>query len=452
MLVLPTLSLPDFTQPFQVTTDASQIAIGAVLSQACRPIAFFSKKMSSRMQSASAYEREMFAITEAVRKWRHYLLGRKFHIFTDQQSLRSLLTQTVQTPAQHKWLSKLLGFDYEIFYTPGKENVVADALSRHSDACLSSFLAVSTATSALLQELRDFYSSHPAGVSLLQTIRHSPSSRLVFSDAHGLVLLDNHLFIPLETGLRPTLLSEFHCSPLGVTRACVRLCSRLAASFFWPKMRSDVKAFVLRCSTCQTSKYSTQRPIGTLQPLPVPQRVWDDLSMDFITHLPLSHGKSVIWVVVDRLTKYAHFIGLPPRFSASSLAGTFAVEIYRLHSMPRSIVSDRDPLFLSTFWCELFRLSGTRLAFSSAYHPQSDGQTEVLNRVLETYLRCFVNEEPCLWFRFLHLAEFWYNSSHHSSIGMSPFHALYGRPPPSFVPYISGSSTVASLEDSLRQR
>ncbi|KAL0297788.1 UNVERIFIED_CONTAM: hypothetical protein Sradi_6830900 [Sesamum radiatum] len=128
--------------------------------------------------------------------------------------------------------------------------------------------------------------------------------------------------------------------------------------------------------------------------------------MDFITHLPASVGKTVVWVVVDRLSKSAHFVGLPSRFSAASLAVVFSTEIYCLHEMPKSIVSDRDKFFLSHFWQELFKINGSSLAFSSAYHPQSDGQTEVLNRVLETFLRCFVSEEPKHWMRFLHLAEF----------------------------------------------
>ncbi|KAL0374148.1 UNVERIFIED_CONTAM: Transposon Ty3-I Gag-Pol polyprotein [Sesamum radiatum] len=215
-------------------------------------------------------------------------------------------------------------------------------------------------------------------------------SKLQFSDTHGVVLYDNRLYIPEQTGLRTLLLSEFHCSAVGGHSGTSATFNRLASSFYWPKMKSDVKAFVRCCLPCQHNKYSTDRPIGLLQPLPVPHQVWEDLSMDFITHLPPSGGRTVIWVVIDRLSKYAHFVGLPAKFTASSLAATFDVEIYRLRGMPQSIVSDRDPLFLSTFWGELFHLSGTTLAYSSAYHPQSDGQTEVLNRVLETYLCCFV--------------------------------------------------------------
>ncbi|KAL0406472.1 UNVERIFIED_CONTAM: hypothetical protein Slati_3961100 [Sesamum latifolium] len=141
--------------------------------------------------------------------------------------------------------------------------------------------------------------------------------------------------------------------------------------------------------------------------------------MDFITYILNSSGKIVIWVVVNCLSKYAHFISLPSHFTASSLSIAFAVESFCLHGIPKTIVSDRDPLFLSKFWRELFHLSGTSLAYSSAYHPQTDGQTEVLNRVLETYLRYFFCEEPRLWSRFLHLAEYWYNTSTHSSPAIS---------------------------------
>lgn len=174
--------------------------------------------------------------------------------------------------------------------------------------------------------------------------------------------------------------------------------------------------------------------------------------MDFITHLPVVQGKTVIWVVVDRLSKYAHFIALPTNFSATTIAPIFLAKIYRLHGMPKTIVSDCDCVFVSKFFQELFKLNGTKLCFNSAYHPPTDGQTEVLNRVLETYLRCFVCDSPKLWLQFLHLAEYWYNSSYQSAIRMSPFEALYGRAPPGMKQFTVGSTTVASLDESLAKR
>ena len=148
-------------------------------------------------------------------------------------------------------------------------------------------------------------------------------------------------------------------------------------------MKKDIKKFVQECVECQRTKYTTRLPAGLLQPLPIPDKVWDDLSMDFITGLPNSHGYTTILVVVDRLSKQAHFGALPKKYSAAKVADLFAHMVCKLHGLPRSIVTDRDALFLSVFWRELFALSGTTLRRSTAYHPQSDGQTEVVNRVLQ---------------------------------------------------------------------
>lgn len=217
-------------------------------------------------------------------------------------------------------------------------------------------------------------------------------------------------------------------------------------------MAKDVKTFVHECQTCQVSKPSNKKPLGLIQPLPIPTQVWEDISTDFITHLPLGNGKSIIWVIVDRLSKFAHFNSLPSHFTATTVGAIFLAEAYHLHSMPKSIVSDRDRIFVSKFWLELFRLSGTKLAFSSAYHPQIDGQTKVTNHILETYLCCFVSDSPKLWVQFLPLAEFWYNSSYQSAIQMSPFEALYGRPPQSVHSHVAGSTVVAALDETLLQR
>jgi hypothetical protein len=172
MTTTPVLVLPDFSKTFVVETNASSVAIGAVLSQDHHPIAFFSKKMCNRMRVSSVYVREMFAITEAVKKWRQYLIGRHFHIYTDQKSLKSLLVQTIQTAEQQKWTSKLQGFSFDIFYKPGKTNLIADALSRkHTDVETEGLLlSISSTIPALISTLQQHYQKDKNGQDLVSKI------------------------------------------------------------------------------------------------------------------------------------------------------------------------------------------------------------------------------------------------------------------------------------------
>ncbi|OMO55704.1 reverse transcriptase [Corchorus capsularis] len=444
----PCLALPDFSKPFEVTTDASNVAVGAVLSQDSHPLAYFSKKLNPKLQNSSTYVREMYAITEAFKKWRQYLLGRPFIIYTDQQSLRGLMNQTIQTPEQQKWLVKLLGFQYSIQYKPGTQNKVVDALSR-SFPVEANCLAISGLVFSFLDDLRQYFISDTRGKLFFQQCQDSPSE---FTIVNGLIMRDGRIVIPDSHPLQQTLLHEFHSTLTGGHAGISRTLVRLSASFWWNNMRKSVKEFVSTCKVCQEVKYLTSKPQGLLEPLPIPSQAWQDIAMDFITHLPISHGKVTIWVIVDRFSKYAHFLALPAGVTAPHLAAIFAQEIVKLHGIPRSIVSDRDPLFVSKFWNELFKLQGTQLPMSSAYHPQTDGQSEVLNRCLETYLRAFVSENPKQWTRILHWAEWSYNSSFHSAACMTPFQALYGFPPPSIPSYLPGSTTVAQLDDSLIDR
>lgn len=187
--------------------------------------------------------------------------------------------------------------------------------------------------------------------------------------------------------------------------------------------------FVQQCQVCQQAKHEHCKYPDLLCPLPIPKGPWEDISMDFIEGLPKSSGYSVILVVVDRYTKYSHFIALKHPFTAAQIAQTFLLHIVKLHGMPYTITSDRDKIFTSHFWKELFRLWGTKLQMSTAYHPQTDGQTERVNQCLEMYLRCAVSEHPQQWSQWLPLAEFWYNSSYHSSLGCTPFKAVYGHEP-----------------------
>ncbi|PKI77737.1 hypothetical protein CRG98_001861 [Punica granatum] len=174
--------------------------------------------------------------------------------------------------------------------------------------------------------------------------------------------------------------------------------------------------------------------------------------MDFIEGLPKSQGKDVIFVVVDKCFKYAHFLALSHPYTAVSVAQAFMDGVFKLHGMPEMIVSDRDPVFLSGFWQEMFKLQGVGLATSSAYHPQSDGQSEIVNKCLETYLRCMTTDKPYTWVKWLPLAEWWYNTTYHIAIKITPFEALYGFPPPLHMPYFPRDSSVASVDSYLKDK
>jgi hypothetical protein len=174
--------------------------------------------------------------------------------------------------------------------------------------------------------------------------------------------------------------------------------------------------------------------------------------MDFVEGLPKSNAMDCILVIVDTFSKYGHFLSLAHPFSAAKVAKLFLDNIYKLHGMPVKIVSDRDRVFTSNFWQQLFQLTGTQLCMSSAYHPQSDGQTERVNQCIETYLRCFVHACPTKWCHWLSVAEFWYNTNYHSALGRLPFEVLYGHPPRYFGVSTSEAVNAQDLQAWLQDR
>lgn len=198
--------------------------------------------------------------------------------------------------------------------------------------------------------------------------------------------------------------------------------------FWWSGMKRDVARFVYVCLTCQKSMVEHQRTEGLLQPLEIPKWKWDSISMDFVTGLPKTlKGYEAIWVIVDRLTKSAHFIPIDIIFPLQKLADLYISVIMKFHGVPSSIVSDRDPRFTCGFWKSLYEALGSNLKLSSSYHPQTDGQTERIIQTLEDLLRACVLEQGGDWDNHLTLIEFTYNNRYHSSIGMAPYEALYGR-------------------------
>jgi hypothetical protein len=188
-------------------------------------------------------------------------------------------------------------------------------------------------------------------------------------------------------------LSKLHASPTARHSRFSKTYERVKRSFFWDGMKQDVRTFVVKCDVCQRKKGETVKSPGTLQPLPIPPSIWQDISMDFIVGLPKSDNKSVIMVVVDRLSKYVHLCDLQHPFTSCTVAKVFMDNNFKLHGMPHSIISDMDLTFTSNFWKELFELQGTQLHLSTTYHPQTDDQTEIFNKCLETYLRCFASDQ-----------------------------------------------------------
>jgi hypothetical protein len=201
-------------------------------------------------------------------------------------------------------------------------------------------------------------------------------------------------------------------------------------AFYWPNMKQYITDKIAACPTCQISKSEKVAYPGLLHPLPIPTQKWTDINMDFVEGLPKSRGKDVILVVVDRLTKYAHFIPLSHPYSVQKVADLFMENIIKLHGPPASIVSDRDKIFTSQLWKDIFAAFNTQLNYSTSHHLESDGQTERVNQCLEQYLRCMVFQQPKKWCDWLAAAEWWYNCSYQSAIQMTPFQALYEYPPP----------------------
>ncbi|KAL0374355.1 UNVERIFIED_CONTAM: Transposon Ty3-G Gag-Pol polyprotein [Sesamum radiatum] len=387
MCTAPVLALPDFTKPFVVETDACGKGIGAVLMQEGRPIAYLSKALAAKNLGLSTYEKEFLALLLSVTKWKHYLQCHHFIIRTDQKSLKHILDQRVDSVLQQKWITKLLGLSYEVQYKKGNENRAADALSRREpDQCQT--YGISTQLPLWMQELQTSYEGDTLFQSVLQAKILDPQSHPEYQYESGVLRKGNKLCVGSHGGIRERIIKVMHDSALGGHSGITGTLQRLKMLFYWPTAKEEVQTWVKECETCQRSKHENNAYPGLLQPLPIPEQAWFCISMDFIEGLPQSYGKDSILVVVDRLTKYSHFIPLKHPYTAASIAKIFFDNIYKLHGLPVSIVSDRDRVFTSNFWRELFGLTGVSLDMSSAYHPQTYGQTERINQCLENYLRC----------------------------------------------------------------
>ena len=330
-------------------------------------------------------------------------------------------------------------YDCIIDYHPGKANVVVDAFSRKmiSTLTLKDYdwrLAPDGALLARLNvipDLRQIIVNAQKNDAKLQELAQlvSTGDKTDFAiDGSGGLLYKNRLCVPNDMELKKKILYESHNTVFTMHPGSNKMYQDMKQFYWWQGMKRDISEYVTKCLTCQQVKAEHQVPSGLLNPLPIPQWKWDNITMDFVSGFPFTQrNHDAIWVIVDRLTKSAHFLPIRLDYSMDRLADLYVNEIVRLHGIPVSIVSDRDPRFTSRFWKELQSTFGTILNFSTAFHPQTDGQYERVIQVLEDMLRGYVLDFLGNWDRYIPLMEFAYNNSYQSCIGMAPYEALYGR-------------------------
>ncbi len=437
----PLLVHPNPELPFIVEVDASTTGVGAVLSQQqgkpskLHPCAFYSKKLSPAERNYDIGNRELLAIKLALEEWRHWLEGatHPFLVLTDHKNLEYLQDAKRLNPRQARWALFFTRFNFKISYRPGPRNVKADALSRIH------------ATEETLEEPEGIL---PADIITSPIVWTSPPVVSTTPPANPPGCPPNHQYVP-RTQRTPLIHSSHTSLGTGHPGANATL-SLLRDRFWWPNMARDVRRFVQGCPDCAISKSSRQLPSGKLVPLPIPNRPWSHLGVDFITDLPPSDNNTCILVIVDRFSKFCRLLPLPGLPTALQTAELLFNHVFRYYGIPEDIVSDRGPQFISRVWKAFFSLLGVTISLTSGYHPQSNGQTERKIQEIGRFLRTFCHGRQNSWNQFLGWAEYAQNSLRQGSTGLTPFQCVLGFQPPLF-PWSGEPSDVLAVDHWFRE-
>ncbi|KAI5335023.1 hypothetical protein L3X38_025156 [Prunus dulcis] len=367
----PVLALSDDSGNFVIYSDASQQGLGCVLMQHGRVIAYASRQLKKHELNYPVHDLKLAA---------------------KELNLR-----------QRRWLELIKYYDCTIEHHPGRANVVTDALSRKSSR------SVAYLRGSAIERILAAQSQDPLICTLRVEVENGDRTDCSVRN-DGALMVGNSLYVPNDEVLKMEILKEAHESVFAMHPGSTKMYHTLREHYWWPFMKKEIAEYVRRCLICQHLKVERQKPSGLLQPLPIPEWKWELITIDFVFKLPRKQSQhDGVWVIVDRLTKSTHFLPVRANYSLNKLAKIFIDEIVRLHGVPLSIVSYRDPRFTSRFWAKLNEAFGTQLQFSTAFHPQTDGQSERTIQTLEDML------------------EFAYNNSYQVSIRMSPFDALYGK-------------------------
>ncbi|KAI3773312.1 hypothetical protein L1987_47837 [Smallanthus sonchifolius] len=424
----PILSLPEGIDNFVVYCDASHQGLGCVLMQRDKVIAYASRQLKVHEKNYTNHDLELGAVVFALKIWRHYLYGTRCTIFTDHKSLQHIFDQKELNMRQRRWVELLNDYDCDIKYHPGKANVVADALSRKERVKTLRVRALElTIHTSLTTQIR-MAQQEAINEENIQNEALRGMIRQLEPKSDDTLYFMNRIWVTRFGNLRELVMDEAHKSRYSIHPGSDKMYKDLKELYWWPNMKGDIATYVSKCLTCSKVKAEHQKPSGLLQQPEIPQWKWEQISMDFITKLPkTSSGYDTIWVIVDRLTKSAHFLPIKETDKTEKLAKLYIKEIVARHGVPISIISDRDSRFVSRIWKSLQEAIGTRLDMSTAYHPQTDGQSERTIQTLEDMLRACVIDFGGNWDTHLPLAEFSYNNSYHTSVKAAPFEALYGR-------------------------
>ncbi|GJR09538.1 reverse transcriptase domain-containing protein [Tanacetum coccineum] len=394
------LALPDGPEDFVVYCKASRIGLGCVLMQRGKVIAYASRQLKIHEKNYTTHDLELGAAVFALKIWRHYLYGKKSVIYTDHKSLQHIFSQKELNMRQRRWIELFSDYDCEIRYNPGKANTsIKDRILAAQKGAVDEF--------AVLQKGLD------------EMIKQRSDGTLYYLD---------RIWVPLKGEVRTLIMDEAHKSKYSVHPRADKMYYDLRDRYWWPGMKKDIAEYVSKCLTCLKVKAEHQRPFGLLQQLEIPVWKWEGIDKDFVTKLPrTSSGHDTIWVIVDQLTRSAYFLPMREDYKMERLARLYFYEIVARHGVSISIISNSDGRFTSRFWQSMQKALGTRLDMSTAYHPQTDDQSECTIQTLEDMLRACVLDLGGSWDVHLLLVEFSYNNSYHSSVRCAPFEALYGR-------------------------
>ncbi|SJL16280.1 uncharacterized protein ARMOST_19800 [Armillaria ostoyae] len=440
------LRIPTEKGQFRVEADASEGAIGAVLSQEqdgkWRPVAFLSKALTITERNYEIYDKELLAIMLALDEWRHYLMGAAvdFEIWTDHQNLQYFRKPQKLNRRQARWVTELAEYHFTLHHKPGASNKKADLLSRRADhpqgqddndeiTVLSPEhfrTMIMPTTNETHERIKSATRSHQKWD---QGIANSLNHEKGIKERDGLLYYDQRIYVPRDSATRGEVISRCHDHITAGHPGIEKTKELVLRDYWWPKLKKDVETYVRGCETCARTKASTQARRAPLHPNEIPSEPWTHISVDMITGLVPCKGLDAILVIVDRFSKAIIPIACKTTLSSEGWAKILRDEVYAKYGMPVTVISDRGPQFVSKFLQDLYKMLDIKGNASTAYHPQTDGQTERANQEIEKYLRIFINVRQTDWPEWLPLAAFQHNNRIHSATGKSPFFVNFGRNP-----------------------